>query len=405
MLFQNSQMLTRSIFVVYFTVLLGIDRLIRNDFSALRGMRIGLLSTVSCCDSTLFQTISLFERSKTTRLEALFAPEHGLYAALQDQVKAPDSLYIKGIRIHSMYDRKRKPALATLRDLDGIVIDLHDIGTRYYTFVWSAMSMIKQAAIVGKKVFILDRPNPLNGVTVQGPLIEHGFESFVGLYSIPVRHGMTIAEICTMLNHLHCIGADIEVVKLRGWQRKSYFDDNRLEWTVPSPNMPHFLTALVYPGMCLLEGTNVSEGRGTTRPFEIFGAPWIDPVRLVCELNKKNISGSAFRPTFFVPTFHKYRGRLCGGVHVYVKNRREFDPLIAGLQIIQTVHRLFPKDFSWRQPPYEFEKKKLPFDILIGNSWVRKDIEKGTKVHTIRKKWQAELDRFLTMRKKHLLYS
>jgi uncharacterized protein YbbC (DUF1343 family) len=398
-------MLTQSIFAVYFNVLLGIDLLVRKDFSALGGMRIGLLSTVSCCDSTLSQTISLFERSKTAKLEALFAPEHGLYAALQDQVMAPDSIYGGNIRVHSMYGRERKPALAALANLDGIAIDLHDVGTRYYTFIWSAMLMIKQAAIAGKKVFILDRPNPLNGVTVQGPLIEHGFESFVGLYSIPVRHGMTIAEICTMLNHLHGIGADIEVVKLRGWQRKYYFDENRLEWTVPSPNMPYFSTALVYPGMCLLEGTNVSEGRGTTRPFEIFGAPWIDPMRLVNELNKKEISGCVFRPTFFVPSFHKYRGRLCGGAHVYVKKRKEFDPLTCGLQIIQTIRRLFRKDFAWRQPPYEFEKKKLPFDILIGNSWIRKEIEKGTKIHTIRKRWQAGLNRFITMRKKYLLYS
>jgi uncharacterized protein YbbC (DUF1343 family) len=240
---------------------------------------------------------------------------------------------------------------------------------------------------------------------VQGPLIEEGFESFVGLYSIPVRHGMTIGELCTMLNHLHSIGADIEVVRLQGWRRERYFDENRLDWTVPSPNMPSFMTALVYPGMCLLEGTNVSEGRGTTRPFETFGAPWIDPLVLARELNRTRMRGIKFRPTHFMPTFHKYRGKLCGGIQIYVKNHDEFDPLTCGLQIIQTIRRLYPEDFSWRRPPYEFEKKKMPFDILIGNSWVREEIEKGTEIQKIHKRWQAELKRFKEMRKKYLLYS
>lgn len=405
MLFPGSWMLTPEVFVIYFSVLLGIDRLMRRDFGPLGGMKIGLLSAVSCCNSELSQTISVFRNTKTVKLRALFAPEHGLHAALQDQVPAPDFNYGKNIAVHSIYGVERRPTLAALRDLDAIVIDLHDIGTRYYTFVWSAMLMIRGAARAGKKIFVLDRPNPLNGLTVQGPLIERGYESFVGLYSIPVRHGMTIGELCTMLNHVHSIGADIEVVRLQGWHRERYFDDGSLDWTVPSPNMPSFMTALVYPGMCLLEGTNVSEGRGTTRPFETFGAPWIDPQILTSELSGARMRGIKFRPTHFMPTFHKFKGKLCGGIQIYVKNRNEFDPLTCGLKIIQIIRRLYPKDFSWRRPPYEFERKKMPFDILIGNSWVRDEIDKGTEIEKMRKRWQAELKSYKEMSKRYLLYS
>lgn len=385
-------------------MLLGIDRLVREDFRKVRGMKIGLLSTSSCCDSQLCQTISRFEHSRHVKLGALFAPEHGLHAALQDQVSGRDHFYGRKIPVHSMYGPRRKPAVSALKPLDAVVIDLQDIGTRYYTFAWSAMLMIEQAAKAGKKVIILDRPNPLDGLTVQGPLVESGFESFVGLYPVPVRHGLTIAELCTMLNKMHAIDCEIEVIRLRGWKRRAYFDETGLEWTVPSPNMPHLYTALVYPGMCLLEGTNLSEGRGTTRPFENFGAPWIDPSRLVAELTHQRIEGIALRAISFIPTFHKYRGRMCGGAQIHVTDRDAFDPLIAALKIIRTIMRLYPVHFSWRRPPYEFEKMKMPFDILVGNAWVRKSLEKGTDTSVMRKRWEAGLRRFRAARQEYLLY-
>lgn len=386
-------------------MLTGIDRCVRYDFAPFRGMRIGLLSAIACCDKNLTPTVSLFASARSVKLEALFAPEHGFHAAGQDQVKIPDSVYRGATRIHSTYGRKRKPSYAALNGLDAIVIDLHDIGTRYYTFVWSAMLMIKAAAARRKKIFILDRPNPLNGVTVQGPLIERGFESFVGLYSVPVRHGMTIAELCTMLDHVHYIDADITVVRIKGWPRRDYFDARHAPWTVPSPNMPRFSTALVYPGMCLLEGTNVSEGRGTTTPFEMFGAPWIDPLCLARELRKKDIPGCDFRPAYFIPVFHKYQDRLCGGLQLHVRQRNSFDPFSAGLEIIRAIRGLYPREFAWRQPPYEFERDRMPFDILCGNSWIREGIERGTTVPALRRRWQADLTRFRSLRRKYLLYA
>jgi len=367
-------------------------------------MKIGLLSNFSCCDSALNPTISLFEKAQETELKAVFAPEHGFHTALQDQVRVPDSQHHKHTRIHSLYGRHRQPAQKTLKTLDAVVVDLPDIGTRYYTFLWSAILMARAAASMGKKVFVLDRPNPLNGLTVQGPLIDKGFESFVGLYSLPIRHGMTIGELCSMLNQENDLGADIKVIKMKGWKRNNFDVDNKLFWTMPSPNMPCFSTAAVYPGMCLLEGTNLSEGRGTTKPFEVFGAPYIKPYDLAQTLKECRIPGVTFRPTYFMPTFHKYRGELCGGLQIHYTNLHQFNPVTTGLHVIKAIHDLYPGDFQWRQPPYEFEKKKMPFDILAGNSWIRKAIEKKRSVSAIQEKWRAELNSFKKIREQYLLY-
>ena len=390
--------------MLYCIVLLGIDRLVRNNFRPLKGMRVGLLTNTSCCNSELKPTISIFEKSKEIDLKAVFAPEHGLFTALQDQVKAPDTTYHRKYKIHSMYGPRRKPRLKTLKSLDAVVIDLPDIGTRYYTFLWSAMLMIEAAAKAQTRIFLLDRPNPLGGIEVQGPMIDPGFESFVGLYSVPVRHGMTIAELCSMLNQIYRLRADIRIVPMKGWQRSMYWNDYSIPWTMPSPNMPSFSTALVYPGMCLIEGTNVSEGRGTTRPFELIGAPWIDPEDLTRNLQKSGIPGVTFRPAYFMPTFHKFRSTLCGGIQVHVTNHRKHNPFITGLQIIKNIHDMYHDDFQWRQPPYEYEREKLPFDILIGNQWLREDIKNRKSMRTMEKKWQGDLLKFKKSRKKYLLY-
>jgi uncharacterized protein YbbC (DUF1343 family) len=260
-------------------------------------------------------------------------------------------------------------------------------------------------AVLAKQVLVLDRPNPLSGAVVQGPVLEPEFSSFVGLFSVPVRHGMTIGELCTLINEEYRFGARIQTIRMDGWRRQYYHTETGLPWVMPSPNMPLFDTALVYPGLCLLEGTNISEGRGTTRPFELFGAPWIDPSLLVNAISKKDIPGAAFRPAYFVPTFGKYRGELCGGAQIYVKNRKRFRPFSTGLEIIRIVRRLYPNRFRWRRPPYEFEKKKLPIDILNGNSWIRKAIEDNRSVSSIKSRWTRALNRFKRIRNRYLLYS
>jgi uncharacterized protein YbbC (DUF1343 family) len=371
-----------------------------------KGARIGLCTNMSCCTTELIPTVHRFLSAHTLHLTHVFAPEHGLNAALQDQVRSSDRAQARsGTRIISLYSRTYRPKIRALQDLDVIVIDLQDIGTRYYTFVWTALVMIEQAAQYGKKVYVLDRPNPLNGMATEGPVLEPDYRSFVGLHPIPVRHGMTIGELCTLLNEELHLNAELEIIRMSGWQRKYYYPDTGFFWTSPSPNMPSFDTALVYPGMCLLEGTNVSEGRGTTRPFQFFGAPWIDPFDLVRALRKQNIPGTAFRPLYFQPTFHKYRRTMCGGAEILVTKRDRFKPTFTGLEIIQTIHRLYPRRFRWLDPPYEYEKEKMPFDILIGNSWVREGITRHSTITNLQRRWHKALQRFVQKRKMYLLYN
>lgn len=382
---------------------LGIDRLLDDKFEPLKNKKLALLTNLSATDRQLKPTINHFIARKNINLKLIFAPEHGLFSALQDQAYVRNHRQ-KRIPVVSLYGERLAPRVKLLREIDIAVVDLVDVGTRYYTFIWSAILLIKQMAKLHKKIIILDRPNPLNGITVQGPIQGIKFSSFVGLYPLPVRHGMTIAEICNFINVEYGLGADISVVKMEGWNRKFYHPDCQIPWTIPSPNMPSFESACVYPGMCLLEGTNVSEGRGTTRPFEIFGAPYIDEEILVEKLNQRQIAGVEFRPLKFIPTFHKYCGNVCGGAQVYVTDLRIFDPLCLALEVISTIRKLYPKKFAWRKPPYEFEKKKMPFDILIGNSWIRRAIEKGETVSSIKKRWLNDLERFKRMRQKYLLY-
>lgn len=360
---------------------------------------------MSCCTARLEPTAHLFLNADRLHLTHIFAPEHGLNAALQDQVRSSGHTHAHtGVQIVSLYGRTYRPKIRALEGLDIVVIDLQDIGTRYYTFVWTALILIQQATVHGKKVYVLDRPNPLNGVTIEGPVLEPAYRSFVGLHPIPVRHGMTIGELCMLMNDELHLGADLEIITMKGWHRKQYYPETGFFWTSPSPNMPSFHTALVYPGMCLLEGTNVSEGRGTTQPFRFFGAPWIEPFDLVRALRRQNLPGAAFRPLYFQPTFHKYAKNMCGGAEIRVTARDRFKPTRTGLEIIRTIKRMYPRHFRWRDPPYEYEKLKMPFDILIGNSWVRKGLSRST-VTKLQKKWHAALQRFVRKRKQYLLYN
>ena len=384
---------------------LGIDVIAADRFKTLKGMNVGLCTNISSCNSQLKSTIEIFSQQKNFKLRIILAPEHGLYGALQDQKKVGDSYdQDRKMPVHSLYGKRTIPDENALRRLDSMVIDLQDIGTRYYTFVWSAVLVIRQLVKLKKRIIILDRPNPLNGITIEGPVLEPDFCSFVGLYPIPVRHGLTIGELCNLINLEYGIGADIKVIKMTGWQRQYYFNDTGLHWTIPSPNMPSFNTALVYAGMCLFEGTNVSEGRGTTRPFEIFGAPWINPFHLIEAIKKAKIPGAKFRPTFFIPTFHKYENKLCGGAQIYVQDLKKFQPLYTGCVLITILKKMFPNKFQWRKPPYEFEKTKMPFDILIGNSWIRKAIDENISMALLRKRWKNNLNKFKKTRAKYLLY-
>lgn len=292
-----------------------------------------------------------------------------------------------------------------LQDMDVMVVDLQDVGSRYYTFIWTLENSLQACSEADKSVVILDRPNPIGGVHGEGPVLDMAFSSFVGQRPLPVRHGMTIGEIGVYLRDTFYPSLDLHVIPLQGWQRKMWFDDTGLPWVMPSPNMPTVDTATVYPGMCLLEGTNLSEGRGTSRPFEIFGAPYVKPEMLVKRIEEFRLPGVVVRPLHYQPTFQKYSGILCGGAQLHITKREKFSPFTTGVAIIKAVHDLYPEYFQWKRPPYEYEREKLPFDILAGTDRLRKDIEQGVSLEKMEAWWKEQYKEFQRkVRKKYLMY-
>jgi uncharacterized protein YbbC (DUF1343 family) len=367
-----------------------------------RGKRLGLIVHQASVTRALEPAVPALER-KGFKIAALFAPEHGLAGTLQDQVHVGTEKK-PGTPVHSLYGEKRAPSPETLKNLDALVFDLQDIGVRYYTFIWT-MALAMEAAAKAKVPFVvLDRPNPLGGEAVEGDILDPAFASFVGLHPIPVRHGMTCGELALYLNALCGWNCDLTVVPARGWRRRQWFDETGLPWVLPSPNMPTLDTAAVYAGMCLLEATNLSEGRGTTRPFELAGAPFIRPEVLAAELAAQKLPGVRFRPCSFLPTFNKWAGRTCHGVQLHVTDRRAFRPYLTGLSFLQTVRRLHPRDFQWKPPPYEFEAVKLPMDILCGGESCRRAVETGADLAALARSWEKPLRDFRRRTRPFLLY-
>lgn len=373
----------------------------------LKGSCVGLLAHPASVNISLKHTVNIFLSLKKFKLKALFGPQHGIKGETQDNMVEWRGFRDRktGLPVYSLYSHTRKPEPSMLKDIDVLVIDLQDIGSRYYTFIWT-MELCMQACLEsGKSVVILDRPNPLGGVLTEGPVDNTAYASFVGQRPLPVRHGMTIGEIGSYLKGEFYRPLDLHVIAMQGWKRKMWFDETGLPWVMPSPNMPALDTAIVYPGMCLVEGTNLSEGRGTTRPFEIFGAPFIEPERLVKQLEKFKLPGVVFRPMYFLPAFQKHAGKLCGGAQIHITSRERFKPFKTGVAVIKAVHDLYPKYFQWKNPPYEYEKEKMPIDILAGTDMLRKDIEKGKSVNSMEQWWKDECLEFQgKVRKKYLIY-
>jgi uncharacterized protein YbbC (DUF1343 family) len=291
-----------------------------------------------------------------------------------------------------------------LDGLDAIVFDVQDVGSRYYTFIYTMLHVLEAAARHRRRVVVLDRPNPLGGAVVDGNVLDPAFRSFVGMHPLAVRHGMTVGELALLFDHELGLGADLDVVPMRGWRRAMHFDETGLPWVQPSPNMPTLETAFVYPGGCLVEGTNLSEGRGTTRPFELVGAPWLDPFALARALEAERLPGVRFRPAFFTPTFQKHEGRLCGGVQVHVTDRRRFPAFLAYLLLVFHARRLDPERFAWRQEPYEYESTKPAIDVLCGTDRIRLAIEAGRSPRRLAPDWRAEAGRFRRRRARYLIY-
>lgn len=389
--------------------LTGLDLLQREEFARLKGRSIGLLcnqaSISRSCDH-IFELLLPLHRRGALKIQAVFGPQHGLYGHTQDnmiewegQVDART-----GLTIYSLYGEHREPSPKMLDGIEILVVDLADVGARYYTFIWTLALCMKACEPLGIQVMVLDRPNPIGGLQVEGTLLDPNFASFVGLYPLPSRHGMTIAEIAVHLQQTYFPKVDIDLVKLARWQRWYYFSDNRQPWGMPSPNMPTADSAVPYPGGCLLEATNISEGRGTTRPFEIIGAPYLDAWRFSDALNELDLPGVYFRPLQFEPTFNKHAKTLCGGFFLHVTDRSVFEPVIAHVVIIQEALRQAPEGFEWKQPPYEYEFEKMPIDILAGNAWLREDIENLCPLEQVRERFKDDCSRFEEQRNAALLY-
>jgi uncharacterized protein YbbC (DUF1343 family) len=383
----------------------GLDVLLHHRLGLLRGRRFGVLAHQASVDARLDHAVELLRDVRGARLGALFAPEHGLWGAAQDLVPvAAERDPLTGLRVISLYGERREPTAAMLRGLDLLVIDLQDVGSRYYTYQWTMALAMRACAQAGVRVLVLDRPNPLGGVGVEGNVPDPAFASFVGLYPLAARPGLTIGEIARYLQREHAIGDAVDVVGMRGWRRAMLWEDTEMSWVAPSPNMPTPDTARVYPGGCLIEGTNLSEGRGTTRPFEWVGAPWLDAHAYAEALTAERLPGVAFRPARFRPTFQKWAGQVCGGVHLHVTDRARFKPFLTGLAIVSAARRLAPRAFRWRQPPYEFERRLLPIDILLGTDEIRHALEHGQSLRAIERRWQSDLARWRRRRAAVLAY-
>ncbi len=383
----------------------GLDVFLGTRGGQWRGKRLGAILHQASVTRGLRPALEALTRVPGLRLTALFAPEHGLAGTLQDQIPVRETRDpFTGLTVHSLYGPRLSPVETALQDVDVLLFDLQDIGVRYYTFIWTLALAMRAAAKAGIPLVVLDRPNPLGGVLMEGNVLDPAFASFVGLHPLPVRHGMTCGELALYFNRTFGLNCDARVVRMRGWRRAFWHDRTGLPWVPPSPNMPAPDTAAVYAGTCLVEGTNLSEGRGTTRPFETVGAPFVNPHVLARELNARRLPGVVFRPCSFQPTFHKWSGESCHGVYIHVTDRLRFRPYFTGLVLLQTVRRLHPRDFAWRKPPYEYETRKMPIDILCGTDAVRHAIEDGADLGKLAAGWEPALRSFRKARAPFLLY-
>lgn len=384
------------------TVQVGLERLLADPAEAARldGARLGLLANQASVDACFAAAPALLAARFPGQLRALFGPQHGFASVQQDNmVETPHAFDpVLRIPVHSLYAETRAPSAAMLDDVDVLLIDLQDVGTRVYTFAWTMLLCLERCAALRRRVVVLDRPNPLGGVAIEGATLDPAFASFVGMRPLPMRHALTFGELARWLNA--SVGADLSVVPVHGWSRAMHWTDTGRAWLPPSPNLPRIEGVDVYPGQVLLEGTNLSEGRGTTTPFEVCGAPFVDPWRWRDALAELALPGVVFRPVRFEPTFQKWQGQGCGGLFLHVTDRLNFRPYRTSLALLWTAKRLWPDAFAWRPPPYEYETKKLPIDILAGNDVVRETIDSGRPFERLEAHargtpadWRRELER------------
>ncbi len=384
--------------------ILGSDRLLAS--TRLTGARVGLVCNQASVDASFRNISDRLASCPNTKLVALYGPQHGFQSDVQDNmIETAHAQHSKLlVPIYSLYSETREPTASMLSDIDILVVDLQDIGTRVYTYIYTMANCLRASCTNNVPIIVCDRPNPIGGECVEGPVLDGSFTSFVGQFPIPMRHGMTIGELARLFNEHFSIWAQLEVIKIEGWKRTMYFEMTELPWIFPSPNIPTPTSALVYPGTVLFEGTNISEGRGTTKPFELVGAPWIDANDFARRMNDSNLSGVHFRSTSFMPTFQKHAGKQCGGVQIHITDRQTFRPVHVAVTLLSELYQADPKRFIWRAPPYEYELVKHPIDILWGSDELRRLIEANVHPIDIVHGWQPALEQFQKVREQYLLY-
>jgi uncharacterized protein YbbC (DUF1343 family) len=392
-------------------VTLGSTRLL--DSGRLRGKRVGLVCNPASVDHRLHHIVDAVFDDPRIEVAALFGPQHGFRSDVQDNmIETPHAEFAgaegasrrRRIPLFSLYSDTRIPDVEMLRGLDALVVDLQDIGTRIYTYVYTMANCMRAARTQGLKVIVCDRPNPIGGVALEGITLEAGSESFVGQFPVPTRHGLTIGELARLFNEHFGIGADLEVIEMAGWTRSMYWDDTGLPWVMPSPNIPTLDSAIVFPGTVHVEGTIASEGRGTTRPFELVGAPWVKAERFAAALNGRRLPGVHFRSAVFEPTFQKHARVACGGCQIHVLDRQAFRPVLTGMAVIDAMRAEDPASFAWKPPPYEYEHDRNPIELIAGSPSFRRAIDRGDRAEQIAERWQDSVEAFRALRQPFLLY-
>jgi uncharacterized protein YbbC (DUF1343 family) len=387
---------------------LGIEQLLSSPPQWLLGCRLGLLCNQASTDSKLRHSRDLINKTFPGQLTCLFSPQHGFFSEKQDNmIESGHRLdSVTGLPLYSLYSKQRRPNKEMFDLFDVLIIDLFDVGTRVYTFLYTMAYCLEAAAEFDKKILVLDRPNPIGGKLVEGNIIQQDCYSYVGLYPIPMRHGLTFGELARLLNSHFAIGADLEVISMQGWQRGMLYTDTGLPWVFPSPNMVSPAASLVYPGQVIWEGTNISEGRGTCLPFELFGAPFVNCDEILNKIKESiHLPGSFLRPLIFEPTSNKWAGQACHGFQIHVTDPAVFLPYRTSLALLQAVMLLYPKAFQYKEPPYEYEYERLPMDLILGDRKIREALEQGENVMDLENSWQDDLDNFNKLRQEVFLYN
>jgi len=384
----------------------GLDVFLDAPPEAVKGKRLGLLCNPASVDSRFTHARFRIAQAFPGQLKALYSPQHGFFAEKQDNMVESDHLEdaATGLPVFSLYGETRKPTRDMLAPVDILIVDLQDVGTRVYTFIYTLSYCMEAARQTGKKVIVLDRPNPVGGHRIEGNLLNTKWASFVGRYPIPMRHGLTIGELAILFNTVFRIGCDLDVVAMQGWKREMTFERTGLPWVAPSPNLPTPASALVYPGQVIWEGTNISEGRGTAQPFELFGAPYLSCDRLLKAVDEQLLQGTVLRPVVFEPTANKWSGRSCRGFQIHVTDTSRYSPYALSLGLYQAIYRLHPEAFAYKQPPYEYEFTRLPMDLILGDGEIRSRIEAGDPIMKLVAQWADGLSDYEKRIRKVKLY-